>query len=154
MRKEFEMASFLEELADKAGLRSDQAHQGVGALLTMLKDRLDPETFSRLQQSIPNAAEVLAKCQSKAQEAKGNLLDALKEISGKLLGGSNQDAIAAVQSHFANFGLSADHLKSLLPALGETLAKRLPPDLMNQIHMHVPGLDRSTEETVAQSGST
>jgi uncharacterized protein (DUF2267 family) len=148
------MASFLEELADKAGLRSDQAHQGIGALLTMLKDRLDPEAFSRLQQSIPNASEVLARCQSQAQEAKGGLLDALKGMSGKLSSGNNQDVVAALHSHFGNFGLSPDHLKSLLPALGEMLASRLPPDVMDQIHAHVPGLSHSDAETVTQSGST
>jgi hypothetical protein len=147
------MASFLEELADKAGLQSDQAHQGIGALLTMLKNRLDPETFSRLQQAIPNASEVLARCQSKMQESKGGLLDALKEMSGKLLGVNDQDAAAAVHSHFGNFGLSPEHVKNLLPALGDMLARRLPPEVMDQIHAHVPGLSHSDAEIVSRSGS-
>jgi hypothetical protein len=147
------MASFLEELADKAGLQTDQAHQGIGALLTMLKDRLDPETFSRLQQAIPNASEVLAKVQSKLEESKGGLLDALKEMSGKLLGGNNQDATAALHSHFGNFGLTPDHLKDFLPALGDMLARRLPPEVMDQIHAHVPGLSHSDAEIVSQRGS-
>jgi hypothetical protein len=120
----------------------------------MLKERLDPETFSRLQQSIPNASEVLAKCQSKVQGMQGGLLDTLKEMSGKLLGGNNQDVVSALHSHFGSFGLSPDHLRSLLPALGEMLGRRLPPEVMAQIHAHVPGLSPTDVETVNTSGST
>src|SRR5271166_4807976 len=146
------MSSFVDELADKAGLENAQAHQGVGALLALLKDRLDPDTFAHLQKSIPNASDVLAKCQAQMQDAKGSLFEKMKEATGKLFSGNTQDAAAAMQSHFGNFGLSADHVRSLLPAMSEMPAKRLPPDVLRQIREHVPGLTHSEEETIVPSG--
>jgi uncharacterized protein (DUF2267 family) len=153
LKKEEVMASFLEDLAARAGLQSDQAHQGVGALLTLLKNRLDPEAFAQLQKSIPNASEVLAKCQSMAPEMKGGVLEAMKDVAGKLFGGNASDAEAAVNPHFGNFGLSPDHLKMLLPAMSQMLANKLPPDVMNQIRKHLPGFDHSDEDAIAPSST-
>jgi hypothetical protein len=143
------MPGFLEELASKAGLESDQTHQGVGALLAMLKSRLDPTAFSHLQNSIPNSDEALSKFEFKMQSTGGGLLDSVKSVAGKLLGGNVQDVAAAAQSHFGGAGLSADHLKSFLPALHEMLAGKLPPHVMNQIREHVPGFGQLDEESMA-----
>jgi hypothetical protein len=139
------MPSFLEELASKAGLEHDQAHQGVGALLTMLKSRLDPAVFSHLQNSIPNADEAQSRYDSTAQSGSGGLLDTVKGMAGKLWGGNTQDAMASLQAHFGGGGLSPDHLKSFLPALHDMLAAKLPPEVMSQIREHVPGFGQPNQ---------
>jgi hypothetical protein len=152
------MATFLEELAQSAGLKPDQAHLGVGALLSLLKSRLDPQAFGHLQNSIPNASEVLAKSQSALQESGGGLLDTMKAVAGKLFGGSNppdaESATRLTQAHFDRFGFSPDQLKNFLPAVGAMLAKKLPPDVLNQIREHVPELSNVDEEAIAKSGTT
>ena len=132
------MPDFLSELASKTGMESDQAHQGVGALLTMLKSRLDPEVFSHLKDAIPNSDHILSSAEKKIGSAGTGLLDAVKSMAGKLMGGAGQDPAAALESHFAGMGLSRDHLQSLLPKLHQMLASKLPPNVLEQIKQHVP----------------
>lgn len=133
------MSDFLSELASKAGLETDEAHHGVGALLMMLKGRLNSEAFSHLQNSIPNSDQILASIQEKLQSGGGGLFDTVKSMAGKVLGGSGGDPKAALQDHFAKVGLSADQLQDLLPKLHEMLAGKLPPHVLEQIKEHVPG---------------
>jgi Protein of unknown function VcgC/VcgE (DUF2780) len=133
------MADFLSDLASKTGLGNDLAHQGVGALLTMLKDRLGPDALAQLKNAIPNADQIQSSVQDKIQAGGGSLLDTVKSMAGKLLGGSAEDPAAALQNHFASAGLSAEHLQSLLPKLHEMLANKLPPEVLAQIQKHVPG---------------
>jgi hypothetical protein len=140
------MADFLSDLASKAGMENDQAHQGVGALLTMLKSKLDPAAFAHLQKAIPNSDQMIAGFEDKKQWASG-LVDAVKGAAGRVLGGE-QDPAAAIKSHFASIGLSTEHLKSLLPTLHEKLAGKLPPQVLEQIKQHVPGFGQPVEEEV------
>jgi hypothetical protein len=73
------------------------------------------------------------------------LLAGLKKLAGQLTGGSQQDPAAALQSHFESLGLSASHLKSLLPKLHAMLSDKLPPQLMEQIRAHMPGFQPPSE---------
>ena len=145
------MANFLTNLAAGAGLDENQVHQGMGALLAMLKSRLDPAAFEHLRNAIPNSDQMVAGFEDKKQWASaGGLLDAVKGMAGKMLGGE-QDSEAAINSHFASVGLSPDHLKSLLPNLHEVLASKLPPQVLEQIKQHVPGFGESVEEETHQA---
>jgi len=139
------MANFVTNLAAGTGLNEDQIHQGMGALLTMLKSRLNPEFFAHLQNAIPNSNQMMASFDDKKQWASGSLLDAVKGMAGKVLGGE-QDPQAAIKSHLESVGLSPDHLKSLLPNLHEALASKLPPQVLEQIKQHVPGFGEAVEE--------
>jgi hypothetical protein len=139
------MANFATNLAAGTGLNEDQIHQGMGALLTMLKSRLNPEFFAHLQNAIPNCNQMMASFDDKKQWASGGLLDAVKGMAGKMLGGE-QDSQAALKNHFESVGLSADHLKSLLPNLHDALASKLPPQVLEQIKQHVPGFGQAVEE--------
>jgi hypothetical protein len=132
------MADFLTELASKADLESDEAHHGVGALLSMLKERLDPAAFAHLQNAIPNSGQMLSRFEDKMQMT-GGVLAAVKSVAGKLLGAGEQDPAASSESHFDRAGLSPDQLKNLLPILHGMLANRLPRQVLDQIRKHVPG---------------
>jgi hypothetical protein len=147
------MADFVNELASGSGMEGDQAHHGVGALLTMLRGRLDPGAFAKLKDAIPNAEHMQSAFETRAQSAGGGLLGAVKSIAGKFLGGGGEDSGGALQSHFASAGLSADHLKSFLPKLHEMLADKLPPDVLKQIQAHVPGFGPPAEQAVESSPS-
>ena len=130
------MAELLNELASRTGLPEDQAHQGVGALLALLKERLSPEQLAHLKSAIPDSEEALAAYKDKAEAAGGGLMDAVKGMAGKIL---RRGDTAALQQHFAGAGLSVDQLKSFLPKLHDMLAAKLPPDVLAQIEKHVPG---------------
>jgi Protein of unknown function VcgC/VcgE (DUF2780) len=142
------MADFLSDLASKSGLENDQVHQGVGALLTMLKSRLDPAALAHLQKAIPNSDQMVAGFEDKKQWSSAGLIDAVKGAASKMLGG-DQDPVTALKSHFASIGLSPDHLKALLPNLYDVLASKMPPQVLEQIKQHVPGFSPA-EETVQQ----
>jgi hypothetical protein len=132
------MADFLTELASKAGLEGDEAHHGVGALLSMLKERLDPAAFAHLQNAIPNSGQMLSRFEDKMQMTGGSVLAAVKSVAGKVLG-AGQDSAAVLESHFERVGLTPDQLKGLLPKLHGMLADKLPPQVLDQIRKHVPG---------------
>jgi hypothetical protein len=144
------MADFLTELSSAAGLEGDQAHQGVGAFLAMLKNRLDPAAFAHVQKAIPDSDQMVAGYEDKKQWAGGGLLDAVKGMAGKLLGGSEQDQAAGVEDQFARIGLTPDHIQSLLPKLHDMLAGQLPPGVLEQIQQHVPAFRPAVEEEVEQ----
>jgi hypothetical protein len=132
------MPEFLTDLADKTGLEDDQAHHGIGALLAMLKTRLDSGAFARLKESIPNSDAMLSAFESKMTK-EGGFLDAVKGMAGALLGRGQPEAGTAVQSHLAGAGISSEQLKRFLPQLHAMLADKLPPHVMDQIRQHVPG---------------
>jgi Protein of unknown function VcgC/VcgE (DUF2780) len=138
------MADFLSELASKTGIGSDQAHQGVGALLSMLKERLDPETFEQLKQSIPGSDRMLSTIEEKF--AGGGLMNAVKAVAARFGGGDGQnDRFAAIEGQLAGIGLTSDRLKSLLPQLHDMVRDKLPPDVVQQIQEHFPEFDRASE---------
>jgi hypothetical protein len=139
------MSNFITDLASKSGLDSDQAHQGVGALLAHLKDRLDPAAFEQLQKAIPNCDELLSSLQTKMQSAPGGVLAALKSMTGKLIPGADQGASTAVETDSGSPGLPSKDLANLLPQLHEMLANKLPAHVIDQIRGHIPGFGPSTE---------
>jgi hypothetical protein len=71
----------------------------VGALLALLKTRLDPAAFSQVQNAIPHSDQMLSGYEDKKQWASGGLLDVVKGMAGKLLGGGEQAPAAAALSH-------------------------------------------------------
>jgi uncharacterized protein (DUF2267 family) len=138
------MADFLSELASGVGVEDEQAQHGVGALLSTLKSKLDPEAFARLKNSIPHSEEMVSAFQDKADSTGGGLMDTMKNMAGKFFGKQDSDE---PQAHFAKAGLSPDQLKSLLPKLHDMLADKVPSHVMEQIKQHVPGFGPAPEET-------
>jgi hypothetical protein len=141
------MADFMGDLTEKSGLEEDQATRGVGAVLGMLKSRLDPEVFAKLKNAIPDSGDIVASFEEKMATAgaqAGGVMAAVKSAAGKILG-SAQGTGGDILSHFNNAGLSADHLKSLLPHLHDMLESKLPPDVMEKIREHIPNFGESAE---------
>jgi len=144
------MADFLSELASGVGLKEEQTHQGVGALLAMLKNKLDPAAFAHVKKSIPNSEEMQSDYEEKAESGEcaestgGGLMDTVKNMAGKFFA---KGEAGEAKAHFACAGLSADQLKGLLPKLHDMLADKVPPHVLEQIKQHVPGFGPAAEET-------
>jgi len=139
------MSDFIKELASQSGLDSDQAHEGLGNLLAVLKDRLDPAAFAHLKNAIPNCDDLLSAIQTKMQSASGGLLDAVKDMAEKLIGGTDEGPSTAVETESESPASASDLRKGLLPKLHEMLAKKLSSDVVDQIQNHVPGFGPATE---------
>jgi hypothetical protein len=138
------MADFLSDLATRAGLDKDQAQQGLGALLALLKDRLNPEAFAHLKDAVPSSERMLESAQEKLASGGAGLLEGVKNMAGKIFGGG-QDPVAALESHLSKAGVSADQLKNFLPKLHEMLASKLPENVLAQIKEHLPEFSPSEE---------
>jgi hypothetical protein len=141
------MADFLSELASSVGLEDEQAHHGVGALLTLLKNKMDPEAFAHLKKSIPNSEEMLSASEDQAEcggPTEGGLMEQMKNMAGKVFA---KQGSGETQAHFAKAGLSADQLKDLLPKLHDMLAGKVPPHVLDQIKQHIPGFGPAAEES-------
>jgi Protein of unknown function VcgC/VcgE (DUF2780) len=140
------MADFLTDLASRADLDGDQAHRGVGALLNVLKNRLDPAAFAHVQQAIPDSSQILSRFEESMRSTGGaGALAAVKNAAGKLFGGGEEDPAAAIKSQFANLGLSTEQIRNLLPKLHDMLANKLPPHVLDQIKEHIPGFGSVAE---------
>jgi hypothetical protein len=141
------MGDFLSQVASGAGLEDHETHHGVGAMLAFLKGRLNPEAYAHLKNAIPNSEQMLSAFQDKAESAGSGLMDAVKDIAGKLFG---QQTGAVSEDHFAGAGLSADKLRTFLPCLHDMLAGKIPPYVLDQIKQHVPGFGPATEHSEDQ----
>jgi hypothetical protein len=144
------VAEFIDELSEKTGIETDQAHQGVGALLSLLKEHLDPQAFEQVKQAIPGAQGMLAALEEKF--AGSGLLNAVKAVashfgggSASASGGGGDDRLGALEGQLAGLGLTPDHLKSLLPKLHELVGDKLPPEVVEQIRQRFPEFDRAAE---------
>jgi hypothetical protein len=132
------MSELVNQLALDSGLNQDQAKVGLGAILGMLKHRLDPQAFSKLSGAIPNAGDMVSAFESKLPAGAGGVVETVKNLAGKLFGGG-QDATGALQSHLGGLGVNADQFKSLVTKLYGLLANKLPPELLEQIKRYLPG---------------
>jgi hypothetical protein len=137
------MAELQTDPASGPGLEEGEAPHGMGAVLALLKDRLNPEAFAHLKNHIPNADGMLSAFQNKDDAAGGGILDTVKEMAGKLFG---RQESADSQAQLAGAGLSADHLQSLLPRLHDMLAGKVPPDVLAQIKQHLPGFGPAAKQ--------
>jgi len=131
------MADLISDLATKAGVSPDLARKGVGAILALFKDKLPAGAFAQVQSAIPNASNLMAGAQAALQEApSGGVLGAVGDAVSKLFGGS----AAELASQFTHLGFSADQLKSFLPGVLEFLKNKLPPDVVKQVSVFLPGV--------------
>jgi hypothetical protein len=112
----------------------------------LLKNRLSPDAFARLQSAIPKSGDMLESAQARIESGGAGLLENVKNIAGKIFGGGGQDFATTLESHFSNAGVSAEQLKSFLPKLRDMLADKLPTNVLAQIEEHVPGFGPPEEE--------
>jgi hypothetical protein len=129
------MAETIGELASKSGISVDQAKEGLGALLSSLKGALPAESFSRLQEAVPDAGPMTAGAEKSGQESSGGLLGALTGAVGKLFGGGE----GTLTAKLAQMGFSPEQLQQFLPNALEFLKRKLPADLMERIGSLIGG---------------
>jgi hypothetical protein len=139
------VADFLSELAARVGIDPGQAQQAFGAVLNFLKSKLPADAFAKVESAVPDAHGAMSAAES-VPESSGGMLGAAMEKLGGLFGGKGGDA-AVLTGQLAKIGLSADQLKAFLPKVLEFLSSRLPPEVVEKIRSHIPGLGGQASET-------
>ena len=81
------MSDVANTLANETGVSSEQAHKGLGALLSFLRERLGDETFQKLEAAIPGAASMISSFEAAHGTSQGGLLETVAALAGKVFGG-------------------------------------------------------------------
>lgn len=132
------MADIFSDLARQAGIDTEKAKQGLGAVLGFLKAHLPAEVFSRIEAAVPKAQAAMDAGEEVAQEAadesKG-LLSNITEMAGKLFGkGAGSELLAKLSAA----GFSIEQIQNFIPTVMNFLRDKLPADLWNKIKEIVP----------------
>jgi hypothetical protein len=136
------VADFLSDLASRTGISVDQAKQGMGALLSMLKDKVPADVLSQVKSVVPDSDSMMAAADT-GQEASsgGGVFAVVKGVAEKLFGGGAGAALAKLQGA----GLSAEQGHNFLHNVFEFLEGKLPEGVMNQLRALIPATETATK---------
>jgi hypothetical protein len=129
------MADLVNELAGKAGISPEQAKQGLGAILSTLKEQLPPESAAKLEKAVPNAEEMMAAAEKGPESSGGDVLAGAKGAIGKMMGGEGGGALL---TKLSGLGLSADQLAKFVLTVVAFLKDKLPADALSKLSNLVP----------------
>jgi hypothetical protein len=133
------MSDLANRLAAETGISGEQAHKGLGALLTFIKEQLGDETFQKLEAAIPGAASMLSSFESSEGASKGGLLETVTALAGKLFGGKAEGG-AELLASLSKLGFQPGQIEAFLPKALEFLKNHLPPELVERVLAILPGL--------------
>lgn len=97
------------KLASSLGITSEQAQAGVGAMLSLAQERLDPAEFARIAAVVPRSNEYIA-------------------LAGRL--GAFQGSVAnpaGLATAFGKLGISPEQGAKLVPAVTDYVSKAADP---------------------------
>jgi hypothetical protein len=130
------MADIISDLAAKSGLSAEQARQGMGALLNVLKDKLPADVFSKVQAAVPGSDGLMSSAAAAPEASEGGVLGAVKGMAAKVFGGGGGAAAALAKLQAA--GVSPEQGQSFLRNVLEFLKGKLPEGVMKQISALIP----------------
>jgi hypothetical protein len=129
------MADIIAELASKTGVSAEQARQGLGTVLSLVKEHIPAESFSRLTGAIPGADRMMAAAQEGTDES-GGILAKVSGMAGKIFGGGS--GATALVSKLTQQGFSAEQIQTFIPSVFEFLKNKLPGDVMKKLDDLLP----------------
>ena len=133
------MSDVANRLATETGVSGEQAHQGLGALLSLLKERLGDENFQKLEAAIPGAASMISSFEATQGASQGGLFETVAALAGKIFGGKAEGG-AALLGSLSNLGFQPGQIEAFLPKALELLKNHLPPELVERVIASLPGL--------------
>jgi hypothetical protein len=145
------MSDIVQTLATHTGLDPALIEKAVGAILGMLKSHLPAETYSQIEEKVPESANLVDA--APPAESSGGILETAGKLAGKLLG-KNLEGGAQLIEQLNKLGISAGSLTSLVTQLLKFLSAHLPPEAMAQIvkaFPTIPGLDLNTADLAGET---
>jgi hypothetical protein len=138
-RGELDMSDVANRLATETGISGEQAHEGLGALLSFLKERLGDENFEKLEAAIPGAASMISSFKAAQETSQGSLFETVAALAGKVFGGKAEGG-AELLASLSKLGLEPAQIEAFLPKALEFLKNHLPPELIERVMASLPGL--------------
>jgi hypothetical protein len=137
------MSELVNEVTSRTGLSPELVQKGLGALLSFLKKELGPETFDKLQASIPDASRLTSQHESSAESAPagGGLFEMVSGLAAKLLGGQ-AGAGADLLSSLSKLGFKPEQIEAFLPKALEMIKTYLSPELLQKIIAALPAITK------------
>ena len=133
------MSNFLTGIAAQAGIDTAQAENGLGALLSTIKEHAPAGDFAEITKAIPGSEGALAKFSNISADSSSNMISGLTGLASGVLGGKSEQ-LATMISMFSKAGFSADSVKSFLPAVFSALTSSGSGGVMDKISNAIPGL--------------
>jgi hypothetical protein len=130
------MADIASELAEKCGISTEKAHQGLGAVLEFLKSKLPTEAFNKVSEAVPGTEHMMSDAADTQEEESKGVLGAVKGAIGKMFGGGT-DAGGAI-AKLGSLGLSAEQIQGFIPHVMDYLKGKLPEHVHDQVSEHMP----------------
>lgn len=132
------MQDFIQNAIGQFGLSETDAKGATGGLLSMVKDNVDPSTFSELSGSIPGAGDLISNFQGlNVQKPSG--LGSIAGMAGSLLGGKAKIAAQAF-GMLQNFNLDADKGKGFASLFGNYVKEKAGDTLFSKVAGGFPGI--------------
>jgi hypothetical protein len=104
------MAEIVSDLAEKSGISPDQAHKGLGAVLSFVKESVPQDTFAQVSAAVPGSEQMMTAA-GEREERSGGVIESVKAVASKLFGGGG----AALVSKLSSLGISAEQAQSFPP---------------------------------------
>jgi Protein of unknown function VcgC/VcgE (DUF2780) len=133
------MSDLANTLASETGISGEQAHKGLGALLSFLKERLGDENFQKLEAAIPGAASMISNFEAAQGTSQGGLFETITALAGKLFGGKAEGG-AELLASLSKLGFQPGQIEAFLPKALEFIKNHLPAELVERIMASLPGL--------------
>jgi hypothetical protein len=129
------MDEILRQLAERLGIRPDQAEMGAGALLSFIREHASQVDFQQLLNAVPEASSWIGKTVQGAAETGGSLFGEVAGVLGGFAGSAGGLLTALAQS-----GLSPESVTRFVPELLGLLKERADPALIQRLVGSVPFL--------------
>jgi hypothetical protein len=133
------MSDLLKNIAAQAGIETSQAENGLGALLSTVKEHAPAGDFDEIKNALPGADGALEKFNAISEDGSSSMISGLSGLASGALGGKSEQLTTLI-SKFSTAGFSANSLKSFLPALASGLTNSDSGGVMEKISSSIPGL--------------
>ena len=130
------MPDILSSLAANTGIDIASIEKMVAAVLKFLRSELAPETYAKVESTIPEADKIVEEA---PEERSGGLLDMASKLAGKFMG-KDGEASADLMGNLLKTGVSMSAVAAFLPQLFQFLSAHLPPEIMSQLKNVIPAL--------------
>lgn len=122
--------SLVRLLTQQLGVTETQAQGGAGSIFNFAKEKLNPQEFSQVSNTVPDMNGLLDAAPKKESSMGGMLGGAASMFGGS---GSSLEGLASLASSFSQLGLSPDMVNQFVPVIlnyvksngGETVSNLL-----------------------------
>ena len=127
------MNELVSKLVSQLGVNEGQAEGGLGAILSLAKDNLDGEMFSKITDSLGGTDDLISKFSSLSSNGGGGLGGMLGAAASALGANKGLGGIAAAASALSSLDINLDTFKKFAPVVSSFLKEKGLDDVAAKI---------------------